>query len=73
MAGVNLSEAQNPIPPPPILTHCIHVYSILIHIGKGGRVEPERRLEKQKFTKDKERNIRPYKSFEIEIIIICLS
>jgi hypothetical protein len=33
-AGVYLSEAQNPIPPP--LTHCIRVYSILIHTGKGG-------------------------------------
>jgi hypothetical protein len=32
--GIYLSEAQNPIPPPP-LTHCIRVYSILIHIGKG--------------------------------------
>ncbi len=31
-AGVYLS--QNPIP---ILTHCIHVYCILIHTGKGGR------------------------------------
>jgi hypothetical protein len=48
-AGVYLSEAQNPIPPP--LTHGIRVYSILNHIGKGGRVEPERRLEKQQFTK----------------------
>jgi hypothetical protein len=33
-AGVYLSEAQNPIPPP--LTHCIHVCSILIHTRKGG-------------------------------------
>ncbi len=32
-AGVYLSEAQNPIPPP--ITHCtfIRVYSILIHTG----------------------------------------
>jgi hypothetical protein len=38
-AGVYLSEAQNPITP---LTHCISVYSILIHTGKGGggRVDP---------------------------------
>ncbi len=43
MAGVYLSEAQNPIP----LIHYIRVYSILIliHTGKGGSVEPERRLE----------------------------
>ncbi len=27
------------------LTHCIRVYSTLIHTGKGGRVEPERRVE----------------------------
>jgi hypothetical protein len=33
-AGVYLSEAQNHIPPS--LTHCIHVYKILIHTGKGG-------------------------------------
>jgi hypothetical protein len=31
--GVYLSEAQNPIPPPP--SHCIRVYSILLHTGKG--------------------------------------
>jgi hypothetical protein len=51
-AGVYLSEAQNPMPPPP-LTHCINVFSILLHTGKGGggRVEPERRLEGQQFTK----------------------
>jgi hypothetical protein len=49
-AGVYLSEAQNPI----ALTHCIRVYSILFHTGKGGGVgksEPERRLEGQQFTK----------------------
>ncbi len=33
-AGVYLSEAQNPIPPP--LTHCILVCSILVQIEKGG-------------------------------------
>jgi hypothetical protein len=49
-AGVHLSEARNPIPPP--LTHCIRVNSILIHTGKGGgRVEPDRKLEGQQFTK----------------------
>jgi hypothetical protein len=31
-AGVYLFEAQNTIPP---YTLCIHVYSILIHKGKG--------------------------------------
>ncbi len=33
--------------------HCICVYRIIIHAGKGGggRVEPERRLEGQQFTK----------------------
>jgi hypothetical protein len=35
VAGVNLSEAQNPITPTP-LTHCIHVSSILINTEKGG-------------------------------------
>jgi hypothetical protein len=34
------------------LAHCIRVYSVLIHTGKWGvRVEPERRLEAQQFTK----------------------
>jgi hypothetical protein len=42
--------------PPPLLTHCICKYSnsMLIHTGKGGRggrVELERRLEGQQFTK----------------------
>ncbi len=41
-SGVCLSEAQNPIPPPPP-THCIlYVYNIR---GGGGEIEPERRLE----------------------------
>jgi hypothetical protein len=46
-ASVYLSEAQNNP------SHCIRVYSILIHTGKGrmGRVEPERRLKGQQFTK----------------------
>ena len=49
-AGVYLSEAQNPMTPPP--TQCIRVNSILIHTGRGlgGRVEPERRFEGQQFT-----------------------
>jgi hypothetical protein len=54
-AGVYLSEAQNPIPPPPPLTHSIRVYIILINTDKGGggmkTVESERRLEGQQFTK----------------------
>ncbi len=54
-AGVYMSEAQHPIPPP--LTHfvSVYVYSIqyYIHTGKGegGRIEPERRLKGQQFTK----------------------
>ena len=50
-AGVYLSDAQNPTPPP--LTHYINAYKILIHTGKGrrARVEPERRGEEQQFTK----------------------
>jgi hypothetical protein len=32
-AGVSLSEAQKPIPP--FTVHCIRVYSVLIHTGKG--------------------------------------
>jgi hypothetical protein len=40
--GVNLSEAQNPITPPPTHTHYIRVYSILIHLGKGGGGENQR-------------------------------
>ncbi len=55
-AGVYLSEDQNLIhrlPPPPYTTYSTRVYSILFHTGKGmgGRVEPERRLERQQFTK----------------------
>jgi hypothetical protein len=37
-------------PGTPAVTHCVRVYSILIHTGKGG-VEPEGRLEGQQFTK----------------------
>jgi hypothetical protein len=36
-AGVYLSEAQNPIPTPLPLTHCLRVYRILIHKGKWVR------------------------------------
>ncbi len=31
------SPVKEPYTPPPFLTHCIRVYSILIHTGKGGR------------------------------------
>jgi hypothetical protein len=40
VAGVYLSEAQNPIPPS--LLHTVHVYiycTVLIHTGKEGREE----------------------------------
>jgi hypothetical protein len=33
--SVNLSEAQNPIPNPPPLTHCIRLYSILTVFSQG--------------------------------------
>ncbi len=51
-AGVYLSEAQNPRSPPYTLYTWIQ-YTVLIHTGKGGGriVEPERRLERQQFTK----------------------
>jgi hypothetical protein len=51
-ASVYLSEAQNPISPPP--PYWIPVYSILIHTGKGrggGIVKPKRRLEEQQLRK----------------------
>jgi hypothetical protein len=55
-AVVYLSEAPSPTVTPchtPAYTLYIHVYSILIHTGKGEgrRVEPESRLEGQQFTK----------------------
>ncbi len=53
--GVYLSEAQNPIPPPPPHTHtlcrCIQYNLFTQEGGEGGRVEPERRLKGQQFTK----------------------
>jgi hypothetical protein len=37
VAGVYLSEAQNPIlPPPPYTLYSIRLYSMLIRTGKGG-------------------------------------
>jgi hypothetical protein len=47
LCGRYLSEAQKSLPLP--LTHCIRVFGIFIHTGKGegGRVEPERRGEEQ--------------------------
>jgi hypothetical protein len=48
-AGAYLSEAFSPpmasySSPPPLraLTHCIRVYSILIHTGKGGELTREK-------------------------------
>jgi hypothetical protein len=46
-AGVHLSEAQNPTPPS---LHTVYVCTHT-HSEGGGRVEPERRLEGQQFTK----------------------
>jgi hypothetical protein len=50
-AGVYLSEAQNPIPPPH--THCTCIQYTYSHRERerGGRVELERRGERQHFTK----------------------
>jgi hypothetical protein len=47
-----LSKAENPIPLPPLLT--VYVYTVNLFTqgrGEGRRVEPERRLEEQEFTK----------------------
>ncbi len=51
-ASVYLSEAQNFIHTP-LPLHSIRAYSTLIHKEKGGegRVEKERRLDGQQFTK----------------------
>jgi hypothetical protein len=51
--GVFLSEAQNPMSPPPLYTVYVYINSKLIHTGKGGggRVEPQRRGEGQQFSK----------------------
>ncbi len=42
-AGIYLSEAQNPIPPPLHTVYVYTVYSILIHTGKGGGEELNQR------------------------------
>jgi hypothetical protein len=50
-AGVYLSESQNPLPPP---FHSVYANTVLLFTqgrGEEGRVEPERRLEGQQFTK----------------------
>jgi hypothetical protein len=47
-AGVYLSEAQSPIPSP---TKRLYTTIYLFTQEVGGRVEPERRLERQQFTK----------------------
>jgi hypothetical protein len=51
-AGVYLSEAQNLIPPIPLI-HCIRKKYIYSHRegGREGRVKPERKLEEQQFIK----------------------
>jgi hypothetical protein len=50
-AGAYLSEAQNPKPPLP-LKHCIRVYSILIHRGKGGELNQREGKGWGRFTKN---------------------
>jgi hypothetical protein len=49
VAGVYLSEAQNPIPLPPL--HTVYVFTVYLftHKERGARVDPERRLEGQQF------------------------
>jgi hypothetical protein len=45
-AGVYLSEAHNPVPPPPL--HTVFVYTVYLFLQgreKGGRVEPETRSQ----------------------------
>jgi hypothetical protein len=43
-------KPRTPYPPPPPL-HTVYVYTVhLFTQGRGGRVEPERRLEGQQFT-----------------------
>jgi hypothetical protein len=79
---VYLSEAQNPIPP--LLPYTF------IHTGKGGgggRVEPERRVEGQQFTKlgrkyhhdllylqpiNSDKNL-PQSSFQVNVLDIALA
>ncbi len=49
-AVVHLSEARTPFPP----SHTVYVYTVYLFTqtrGEKGRVEPERRLDGQQFTK----------------------
>jgi hypothetical protein len=49
-AGVYLSDAHNPIPTHPLHNEFVYTVYLLTQGGWGG-VEPERRLERQQFTK----------------------
>jgi hypothetical protein len=40
---ISVKGTEPHTPPPPPLTHCIRVYNILIHTGKGGGVELNQR------------------------------
>jgi hypothetical protein len=57
-AGVYLSEAQNPILPPPYKLYSVYVYTVhLFTQGRGGgSVPPKRRLAGQPFTKLSKKN-----------------
>ncbi len=49
-AGAYLSEAQNPIPPPPF--HIVYLFTVYLFTQRrGGGEKLKRRLEGQQFTK----------------------
>ncbi len=48
--GLEILSPTGPYNPPPLLAHTVCSYCTLTQ-GKGGRVEPERRLEKPQFRK----------------------